>query len=184
MIPVSSDQNVVQTPSQGEKRREELECGEEEKEVKEAAEKAKEALDGEAPKPTEHATVLPVRTGVVLSPPPATQRPLPDENVPPVVGPSGRVTVDKSPLPPGSPAEMCHGAGRLDPDKITAGDKHYQGGQGRNSSRAFSRLRVFRRLMISQAGAHPPNNLSLGRLAPYDRSSESASPTPLGPSSE
>ena len=184
MIPVSSDQNVVQTPSQGEKRREELECGEKEKEVKEAAEKAKEALDGEVPKPTEHATVLPVRTGVILSPPPATQGPLPDENVPPVAGPSGRATVDKSPpLPTLSPADMFHSAGRLDPDKITVGDRYYQGGQGRNSFRAFSRLSVFRRLTTSQAGTHLPNNLSLGSLAPYNQSSESASPTPPGPSS-
>ena len=181
MIPVSSDQNAVQTPSQGEKRREEPECGEKEKEVKDAA---KEALDGEVPKPTERAIVLPVRTGDILSPPPPTQGPSPDENVPPVAGPSGRVTIDKSPpLPTLSPAEMFHSAGRLDPDKITVGNRHYQGGQGRNSSRAFSRLRVFRRLMTSQTGTHLPNNLSLGRLAPYDRASESASPTPPGPSS-
>ena len=181
MIPVSSDQNAVQTLSQGEKRREELECGEKEKEVEEAA---KEALDGEVPKPTERVTVLPVRTGVILSSPPPTQGPLPDENVPPVAGPSDRVTVDKSlPLPTLSPAEMFHSAGRLVPDKITVGDRHYQGGQGRNSSRGFSRLRVFRRLMTSQAGTHLSNNLSLGRLAPYNQSSESASPTPPGPSS-
>ena len=116
VIPVSSDQNAVRTPSQRGKRREELKCGKKEKEVKEAVEKAKEALDGEVHKPTERATALPDRTGVILSPPPTTQGPLPEENVPPVAGPSGRIAVGKSPpLPTLSPAEMFHNAGRLDP---------------------------------------------------------------------
>ena len=133
VIPASSDRTLL-TSSQRQKKQDELERERERKEKEGAS------------KPTERAAAVPVRTRVI----PATRGSPSDSgndgdgSIPSVVGSSGWIDVGESrPLSTLSPLGVWQGTGRLNPDKTTVNDGYDRGGQSRNSSRGFFRLRIF-----------------------------------------
>ena len=149
----------------------------------------KETREKGTPKPTEGSTATPVQNKNEVIPPVAQGSSRDDRNdnnedVRPVADPSDGVNVSNIFRPSTfSPAEARQDPGRSNPDKTTASDGHYQGGQSRNPSRAFLRLVIFSRLMTLDRRISTGQSLS--------GSSDTAQPiqcvctrTPPGSSSE
>ena len=158
--------HAILTPTQKEKKR---------KEAEETAKKAKETLKDEASKPADSATAISVQNRNEVIPPVAQGSSQDNnENIRPVAGPSDRVNVGNPSRPSTfSSAEARQDPGRSNPDNTTASDRHYQGGQSWNPSRAFLRLVVFSRLMTSRTGVYLPGNTSQDHLAQHSQSSAS-----------